>query len=140
MMLYLDTSALVKLFVEESGSQEVRTATRSAAATATSRIAYVEFMVALARREREGLPPTETLAIRRQFEADWSDLMVVEVTRTITIKAAALARVHRLRAYDAVHLASAQEIYETVPEVVFACFDVRLNEAAKAQSLRLLGE
>jgi len=66
--------------------------------------------------------------------------MVIEVNRAISIKATALARVHRLNAYDAVHLASAQEIYETAPDVVFAGFDVRLNDAAKAQSLRVMCE
>lgn len=140
MILYLDTSALVKLFIEESGSSEVRTATRLAGESATSRIAYVEFLATLARREREGLPPAEGQEIRKQFEASWPNLIVIEVNRAITIRAAALARVHRLRAYDAVHLASAQEIYETAADVVFACFDVRLNEAAKAQSMRVLSE
>jgi len=140
MILYLDTSALVKLFIEEVGSPDVRTATRLAGESATSRIAYVEFLATLARREREGLPPAEAQEIRKQFEAKWSDLMVVEVSRAISIKAGALARVHRLRAYDAVHLASAQEIYEMATDVVFACFDVRLNDAAKAQSLRVMCE
>jgi predicted nucleic acid-binding protein len=140
MILYLDTSALVKLFIEEAGSPEVRTAARLAGQSATSRIAYVEFLAALARREREGLPPAVSQEIRNQFEAVWPDLVVIEVSRAITVRAAACARAHRLRAYDAVHLASAQEVHETAPDVVFACFDARLNDAAKAQGMRVLYE
>ena len=138
MILYLDTSALVKLFVEEAHSTETRTAAKLAGICATSRIAYVEFLSALARREREGLDASLAQGVRDQFETKWPDLMVVEVSRTISIRAAGFARVHGLRAYDAVHLASAQEIYETAPDMVFACFDDRLNLGAKAQGMRIL--
>jgi hypothetical protein len=33
---------------------------------------------------------------------------------------------------------SAQEIHETVPETVFACFDDRLNAVAAVQGMKLL--
>ena len=138
MILYLDTSALVKLFVEEAHSAEVRTATRLAGICATSRIAYAEALAALARREREGLDPALAQEIRDLFEAKWPDFLVVEVSRPITVRAAGLARSHALRASDAVHLAAAQEIFETAPDLVFACFDDRLNLAAKAQGMRTL--
>jgi len=138
MILYLDTSALVKLFVTEEHSPEVRTVARLAGTCATSRVAYVEAFAALARREREGLDPAVAQGIRESFEAAWSNLMVIEVSRTITVRAAALARIHALRAFDAVHLASAQEVFETAPDMVFACFDDRLNQGAKAQGMRTL--
>ena len=138
MILYLDTSALVKVFVEESHSPEVRTAAKLAGACATSRIAYVEFFSALARREREGLEPSKPQDIRDSFETAWPGLMLVEVSRIITVRAAGFARLHALRAFDAIHLASAQEIYETAPDMVFACFDDRLNLGARAQGMRTL--
>ena len=138
MILYLDTSALVKLFLEEAHSAEVRTAARLAGICGTSRIAYVEFLSSLARREREGLDAKVAQGIRETFEGTWPDLMVVEVSRTITVRASALARTHALRAYDAVHLACAQEIQETAPDLVFGCFDDRLNLAALAQGMRIL--
>ena len=138
MILYLDTSALVKIFVAEAHSTKVRTAARLAGACATSRIAYVEFLAALARREREGLRAGTAQAIREAFDANWAGLMVVEVSPAITVRAAGLARAHALRAYDSVHLACAQEIRETAPDMVFACFDDRLNQAAIAQGMRVL--
>jgi uncharacterized protein len=138
MILYLDTSALVKLLVQEAHSSEVKTAARLAGTCAASRIAYVETLAALARLEREGLAPQTAQEIRTSFETMWESLMLVEINRAITVRAAGLARTHRLRAYDAVHLASAQEIHETVPDTVFACFDARLNKAAMAQGMRVL--
>ena len=138
MILYLDTSALVKIFVAEAHSTKVRAAARLAGTCATSRIAYVEFLAALARREREGLRAGTAQAVREKFEAGWADLMIVEVSRVITVKAAGLARAYPLRAYDAVHLACAQEIRETAPDLVFACFDDRLNQAAVALEMRVI--
>ena len=64
--------------------------------------------------------------------------MTVELSRSLSVRAAALARTHALRAYDAVHLACAQEIQETAADLVFACFDDRLNQAASAQGMRIL--
>ena len=54
MILYLDTSALVKLYVEEDGSEEVSTAVRDASRVATSAVAYPEARATFARLEREG--------------------------------------------------------------------------------------
>lgn len=138
MILYLDTSALVKLYVKEASSAEVRAAVQSAETCATSRIAYVEFHAALARREREGLDAGTAQKIRDLFEAGWNDLLVVEVNRGLTVRAAALARNHGLRGFDAVHLASAQGVHEATANMVFACFDDRLNRAALAQTMKIL--
>jgi predicted nucleic acid-binding protein len=138
MILYLDTSALVKLFVKEAFSEVVRTAAGLAATCATSRIAYVEFHATLARREREGLEVAKAQAVRASFEASWKDLLIVEVNRATVVRAASLARLHSLRGYDAVHLASAQGVHEVSADMVFACFDNHLNGAALAQTMKVL--
>jgi predicted nucleic acid-binding protein len=54
MIAYLDTSALVKLYVKETGSAAVRAACDRSEALATSRLSYVEAHAAAARRAREG--------------------------------------------------------------------------------------
>ena len=54
MILYLDTSALVKLYIEESGSQEVKKALEEARIVSTSRVAYVEARAGIAMKYREG--------------------------------------------------------------------------------------
>jgi predicted nucleic acid-binding protein len=138
MILYLDTSALVKLYVKETFSEVVGKAARLAESCATSRIAYVEFHATLARREREGLDVARAQGIRDSFETTWKDMLVVEVNRAIAVRAAGLARAHGLRGHDAVHLASAQGVNEVSPDMVFACFDDHLNHAAVAQTMKLL--
>ncbi|MEK7696897.1 MAG: type II toxin-antitoxin system VapC family toxin, partial [Pseudomonadota bacterium] len=55
MILYLDTSALVKLYVREAGSGEVKKLARESAALATSIVAYAEVRAAFARLMREGV-------------------------------------------------------------------------------------
>ncbi len=54
MILYLDTSALVKLYSEEPGREKVQAAVEGARVIAVSEIGYVEARSALARKEREG--------------------------------------------------------------------------------------
>ncbi len=106
MKLYLDTSALVKLYVEEEGSSTVREAVAGAETVATSMIAYVEARAAFARRRRERrLSRSEYSSTTKEFEADWEHYVALEVTSSLIRSAAELAEAHALRAYDAVHLA-----------------------------------
>lgn len=113
MILYLDTSALVKLYAEESGSDEVREAVKEARATAVSEICYVEARSALARREREGLSEQEHDLAAEQLRRDFEEVYVLRpVTGGIVTLAGDLVRRHKLRAYDAVHLATALDLRE----------------------------
>jgi hypothetical protein len=65
--------------------------------------------------------------------------MTIEVTTSIIRGAARLAEVHRLRAYDAVHLASAATIQNQIAEsFVFASWDRTLERAARLERLEPL--
>lgn len=114
LILYLDTSALVKLYAEEAGSDEVREAVGDARATAVSEICYVEARSALARREREGFFSEEEHDLAaEQLRRDFEEVYVLRpVTGGIVSLAGDLARRHALRAYDAVHLATALDLRE----------------------------
>ncbi len=84
MRLYLDTSALVKLYVDEEGSSIVRSAVDDAGLTATSAIAYVEARAAFVRRRHEGgLAAGEYRRIIRDLGGDWARYLVVEVTDSL---------------------------------------------------------
>jgi predicted nucleic acid-binding protein len=135
--LYLDTSALVKLYVAEDGSTLVRRAIADADRVATSEIAYVEARAAFARRRREGnLLPVQQRRIVRALDADWGRYHRLDVTETLIRQAAVLAERHRLRAYDAIHLASAALLKARLgPPVVFACWDDPLAAAARREGL-----
>jgi predicted nucleic acid-binding protein len=135
--LYLDTSALVKLYVAEDGSAVVRQAVADADRIATSGIAYVEARSAFARRRREGgLLPLQHRRIVRDLDADWGHYLRLDVTETLIRQAAALAERHRLRTYDAIHLASAIVLKGRLTDpVVFACWDDLLSAVARREGL-----
>lgn len=137
MRLYLDTSALVKLYVEEEGSALVRESVRQAEMVATSAIAYVEARAALSRRRRERyLSPGNYRRTIREFNADWQHYVSVEVTDSLIRKAAELAEAHALRAYDAIHLASARLLRERLAEkMLFSSWDANLLAAARREGL-----
>ncbi len=140
MIYYLDSSVLVKRFVREEGSPRVRQLARTAR-MATSTLAGVEVRSAIARLRREGLLD-DAVAQRalQRVELVWSELLTVEPRGKTVVLAGQLVGRHPLRAYDAVHLASALRLSEDAGvAVTFACVDGALTRAAKAEGLRVLG-
>ena len=140
MRLYLDTSALLKLYVDEQESEFVRQAAEGARFIATSVLAYVEARAALVRRRHQGdLSPIDYRRLVRDLEADWSRYLTVEVSASILRESARLSEVHRLRAYDAIHLASASTVHGHVVEpFLFGCWDHDLERAARREGFELL--
>jgi predicted nucleic acid-binding protein len=138
--LYLDTSALVKLYVEEDGSSLVRKWVDGADTVATSIVAYVEARAAFARRRREkGMLPGAHAGVVKDFEADWDHYVVLEATQPLIKQAGKLAETHALRAYDAIHLVSAKIFREKLSEpVYFASWDARLVLAARKEGLEII--
>lgn len=137
MILYLDTSALVKLFVDESGSDVVLSWAAEATAVACSRLGYPEAVSAFNRRLRTGSLARATYdRVLDELERRWSDVVTVILDE---ILAGELARRHPLSGADAVHLAAALALHEADLPVAFCGFDRRLNVAATAEGLRVLG-
>lgn len=137
MILYLDASSLVKLYIDEPHSSLVHGWVRTARVAATSRVAYPETLSALARRQRAGDLDAEGLRrTTAAFREQWSDFDHRELNETM---AGALAIKHGLRALDAIHLAAAVELrHEAGGPVDFTVFDVKLARAAEAEGLRVL--
>ena len=136
MILYLDTSSLVKLYVQEDGSHDVRRLVDDAAVVATSMVAYPEVRAALARRRRDRtLGPPDFTAAKRAFETDWPSYLAIQVTPAICREAGDYAERYRLRGFDAIHLAcfAGAAGSATGIEMRFSSFDDRLNRAARAQ-------
>ncbi len=140
MILYLDTSALVKLYAEEPGSNVVRRAVAESDLIATSLMSYVEARSALARKGRGGEMARAALnRCRRELERDWARLHRLPVDEALVRKAGDLAEEHALRAFDALHLATADSLQGVLrAAVTFACFDGALNGAAEVHGLELL--
>lgn len=132
MILFCDTSALVKLYLEEPSSTEMRGLVEQAEAVAVCRIAYAEARAAFARRARESAADGPALdRARAALGADWPHYLAIEVTQPLVQLAGDYADAFALRAYDSVQLAAARTTAQHAQDDVgFACFDHRLNKAA----------
>ena len=137
MILYLDTSSLVKLYVEEPASADVESWVGSAEVTATSLIAYAEARAAFSRRFREhAYSAKDYKRLVSQFESDWKNFMAIHVTAELVRRAGDYTEKHGLRGFDAVHLASAVMLREKLASpVTFSCYDIRLQNASLRENL-----
>jgi len=141
-ILYLDTTALAKLFVVEPGAESLGRAVAQAAAVATHLIAYAEMRATFSRAVRMGRVEGAALpALIIEFERRWASIEVLAVTEPLVRRAGDLAERHGLRGYDSVHLAAVLALRELVgsgAEVRFGVFDSKLREAALVHGLSLL--
>lgn len=140
MILFCDTSALAKLFIDEEHSKQMLEAAQQSSAISVCRIAWAEMMAAMARRVREIPSDSDTIdAGRHQFENMWSNFAVVEFNQKLVKLAGDIAEAFALRAYDSVQLAAAQRLHQrTGGKMTFACFDKRLQKAAAIMGLQVL--
>ena len=132
MIIYLDTSAWVKLYVRETGSKELRACIIKAAVMATSAVAYPEARAAFARLKAQGTS-TEAKHQQRlaQLNLDWGNMLRIELVPSVVRTAGDLAEVYGLRGFDSIHLASALWLKDkTSAAFCFAVFDQRLRAAA----------
>jgi len=143
---YLDASALMKRYVEEVGSDWLRTIIASGQPSLlfTSRMTIVEVISAFARRNRAGSLSSEDFAIVRDaFRGDClNEYQIMPPTMTVIDLACALLEQRPLRAYDATHLATALGAQQFLaaqgyPPLTFLSADDRLNHAATAEGLEV---
>jgi predicted nucleic acid-binding protein len=139
MILYLDASALVKRYVQESGSKEVGDAIAGADVVGTALISRPEVVAALAKAVRmDALTREEATACLQVFRGEWPDLMRVQVTDMVITRADTFAWDHGLRGYDAVHLAAASVWQDALGEqVTLSTFDHQLWTVARQVGLDL---
>ena len=137
MILYLDTSAWVKLYVREPGSKELRAYAAKAEALATSAVAYPEARAAFARLKAQGITTGAKHQQRlAQLNLDWGNLLRIELVPAVVRTAGDLAEIYSLRGFDSIHLASALWLKEkTSTPLHFAVFDQRLRVAAERAGL-----
>ncbi len=142
--LFLDSSALIKRYVIESGTAWIQAlaAPHTNNKLIIARITWVEVLSALSRRYREGnLSPASVTKSIRTFRYDLDiQYQVVELDRTLAEVAGQLIGKRPLRAYDAVQLASALQVQSAFKragssELTFLSADDRLLAIAQAEGL-----
>jgi predicted nucleic acid-binding protein len=141
---FVDSSALVKRYVQEVGTAWVRSITRHSPSTTIciARITAVEVTSAIARRRKgRTLTPAKASSILHRFRQHLAGrYAIVEITPALFNDAMRLANTHALRAYDAVQLAAALEIRQQRQKtgygpVTLISADQALNDAATAEGL-----
>ena len=140
MILFCDTSALIKLYIVEAESDALKVLVQEAEAVAVCRIAWAEAYAALSRRAREVLEDNSLIEQAKAALAyDWPHFVVLEIDQPLVELAGEYADTFALRGYDSIQLAAAFEagrISQT--PIFFACFDTRLNKAAKLLGMACL--
>lgn len=137
MILYCDTSALIKRYVEEEGTGIVDDLWSASLGIATSVVAFAETAAAFSRKLREGvLTEKEYAETLRTFKTDFDSFILVSITPALNVMIERLVKGYPLRGFDAIHLSSALLIKNagSIP-LKFACFDRPLNEAALKEGL-----
>jgi uncharacterized protein len=142
MIVYFDSSALVKRYIAESASAQVETLVAEADIAGTSLITRTEVAAALARAVRMNWL-THDVAARalKAFQQHWSVLFRLNIREATIERAEGLAWEQGLRGYDAVHLASALLWQSSLSQpVTLATFDRQLWDAAQLVGLEVWPE
>lgn len=128
-VVYFDSSAFVKLLVEETGSDDAARLWDGADVVVASRLAHPEVSAALAAARRGArLSAPSAQRASENWDAFWAATRVIELVAPVADAAAELARKLVLGGADAVHLASALTLAEADP--VLITWDLRLRAAA----------
>lgn len=137
MILYLDTSALMKRYFQEPYSGDVADLWKRASEIVISSVGYAETLAAFFRKKREAaLDDARVAQILEAFKADWNSFIRVAVCDDLNGIVDNLASRYPLRGFDAIHLASALTVKKRLNQAfLFCCFDDRLSDAARKEGL-----
>ena len=133
MSLYVDTSALLKRYIEEDESAACERFLVNDPSWITARHTWLEVLRNLGRL----LQGSERARVRGLFRTDWSRMLIVELDATTCDRAGDLAETLQVRTLDALHLAAAERAGAgTLP---FLTYDVRQAQAARSLGWTVLG-
>ena len=133
MTLYLDSSALLKRYVDEPDSSQFNAILGSDEGWLTCRMTWVEVWRNLGRR----LVGIDAPGVRDAFRADWAHIAIVEIDAVLAESAGQIADLTGSRSLDAVHLAAMQRAGPTGITLVTA--DLRQAQAARSLGWSVLG-
>jgi predicted nucleic acid-binding protein len=132
-MLFLDTSALLKRYVEEPGTDLVLRRMDEDRQWAASAVARTEAEITLCRL---GFAPGDTEEVWQRLREDWERCHVIPVDPTCLGRAVEIACRYEVRTLDALHLAAAVRLPQPM---VILTFDRRQADAARSMDLAVEG-
>jgi len=138
MILYLGTSSLAKLYVEEKYSDIVRDWVEKAEIIATCRVAYTEMISALELKVKQNdLSTNDYNHIMKRFAHDWLNFAIVDFDER---EAGGFVKKYGLTRFAAIHLSAAKLIQKELNDISlsFSSVDENLREAASTEGLKVL--
>jgi uncharacterized protein len=140
---YLDTSGLVKLYVQEPGTDRLLSLISDQPENrfAVLAISIVEVRSAIRRRQRAGdIDASVATAILESVQSHMATRFIRQlINDTVIDTALEMIDRYALRAYDAVQLAGCIVLRATAAEAfTFVCSDHKLLEAAQSEQLKVL--
>lgn len=141
-IIYFDTSALVKKYVFEPGSDQIGAHYARAEMVGTALITAPEMASALSRAtQMDKITADEASQSWNAFTGDCDMMYLIEISQPLISRASRLVWEHGLRGSDAVHLASFLTWKEALgAEISLATFDVALRQTARRLGLVVLPE
>jgi predicted nucleic acid-binding protein len=138
-MIYFDSSALVKQYIEEIGSARVNALLLETKTIATSRLAYPEILSAITRRHKAGdIKITDFERIKKQFKANWQSFTIIEIHKEIIELIDSIIEKYALRGADSIHLSTAIWLRNNSGrEILFVAADGELLQAAKKEKMQI---
>jgi uncharacterized protein len=140
MIIFIDSSALVKRYIIEHGRERVNSLIEDASLVTVSRLAYPEVLSALVRRRATlELNDEEFATLLSGFRNDWEQLTVFDVDDETMQYVDSAIENHRLRGVDSIHFSTALRIRKALSrDIVFVTSDRELLAAARKERFKVI--
>lgn len=136
---YFDSSALVKRYVRETGSDAVESIFHKQVQCFTAGLTYCELYACFGRLLRmDFFTKRQLTGLSQAFEADWTQMTIVELTSELRERVPKIVAASALKGGDVVQLCSALMAAELREGLVFVAADLPLLNAARKQGLLIL--
>lgn len=135
LLTYFDSSVLMKLYIDEAGSEEARGLFRLAALPVSSVLANVEVVASLHRARAGGrIKDVDLARVLTTFRANWARMGRFGVDAVAERAVEVASRTH-LKGADAIHLATCLALMDDGAELLLACADGPLAKAAGSEGV-----
>ena len=139
MLIYLDSSVLIKKYFKEIGSEQIIEIWNDAEYLAISQVGYSEILGTIHKRQKMDRFSDKTKnQINKTFLEDWDSFIKVNVNQRLNSELITIHTKHLLRGFDAIHLATAKILFKQFEkELQFLTADNNLQIAAEKEKLNV---
>lgn len=136
MILYFDTSALLKKYISENGSEIVDNLFMTSSEIIISKIGQIESISAFRRLliEKE-IEQKDYEMLKRELNYDFQFFSVLNMTEGIISSSIEMIDKYQLKTLDSIHLGSVVSVKNQID--CFVCCDYKLRNAAQKEGIKI---